>query len=460
MDSDIPRRTHSDALLVAFAQKHEALPLDIINDFITLLRMRNFKSTQVAFDSVFKIPRHLVEQAQINAQQWALKSDSHLPVPQRVVSLVANHLAQYSLSIFSEDRRRCPNRATLFNMTLVHRSWTNAAQCHLRQRIVILGKRDISDLRSMPHFSPWVRDIYYEPRSRMKPEQFVPFLIEVLRACPNVRNLRLVPFFAYGSETAVFNEVVKELPNLSCLEHLWLENSRFSIGSPDLRLFLQTLPKLTTLKVLTLHNWTDESSQVNSLERVSDMEPLSPALISLSYKSRHMIDINLLSSIFRPGSGLVNLELEYCQFFKELKSLFALQAVQSVLSDITNFRFHVKQNSEEQDSEDPDCFDPLMACVKLQQLTIVIHEEPLITPVMTIPSTLQHLWIHHKKIIPSYDGTDECIFQTIKPLPNLKMLTITFYDPNELAFEEVTAYCSKKRIELIIKFDVDLHPFE
>ena len=150
---------------------------------------------------------------------------------------------------------------------------------------------------------------------------------------------------------------------------------------------------------------------------------------------------------------MTSLELDYLHFVEICRSPSALQATYSILTDITNFRFCALSDRS---------IDHLTHCVKLRQLTIEMRE--LYSPVQTIPTILEHLWIHYSKRGPRRWRQDTPLVETIRRLPNLKTLTMTAEHRFEeyedtLAFEEVPEYCSRNGIELIMKFSSDLPPF-
>ena len=457
LNVEVPTYSQSDDLFVTFTQKHDTLPLDAIDDLIALLRMREFDSSQITFDNTLDMMRYIAEHSRINALQRASKKTyPRLPVPPLVVDLVADHLAQESMSMMSSGFTDCPNRATLHKMALVHRSWTNTAQRILHQRIVISG---IENLRNMPLFGPRVRELSFRLLPKIDIET-ASCLVCVRHACPNIHNLRLdIP---NASKCPAFNEFIKELLNFSSLRRLRLDT--FGECSPDLRFFFQMLPKMTTLKSLALALSSDKLL-VSEQMPGDETQQYSPALTLLSYTVYWSVDgiERSLPYIFRSGSGLTRLELNFLDFLKFIKSPVALQAVYSVLSEITDLRFHVSPISAQKGS-----FDILTKCVKLLQLTIVAHGGVSAAPVQTIPDTLEHLWIHydylgHPDYVP-YQG--ECILKTIKRLPNLKTLTITVIEAVEtlddpFVFEEAHVYCLEKGIELTMKFGADhLPPFE
>ena len=347
-------------------------------------------------------------------------------------------------------------------MTLVHRSWTEAAQRVLRRRLVVRGPDKLYELRHNLELGPWVREFSYKawtlkPTIDMSSHRFATIFVEILRACPNIRDLRFETYFHIDAKTSALDKVINELPHLPSLERLCLKNYQSKDGLPDLRLFLQVLPRLTTLKSLTLVDWADRSSHLNPSEQGSldEIGLPGPALTSLSYKAYGITHRHLLSLIFRPA-WLTSLEICNPIFFKELISELEIQAVYTVLSRITTFRFHVECDPEQ------TCFDPLMKCIKLRHLTIVVLSVELIKPILTIPDTLEHLWVHYTDPLyfQSYVSRDGCTFilDSITRLPKLKTLTITNHGFR--AFEEIPAYCSEKGIKLILLIRAELPPFE
>ena len=449
LKKEILHPMHSDALFAAFAQKYDTLSFDVVNDFIGLLRMRDFDSQQLTLDSIFEIPVYISEQSQATLHRRELKES---PVPQLIVDLIADQLAQESPSIFAGGWTSTSHE-TLSRMTHVHRSWASSAQRVLR-RSVTIRSRNLNDLRRLPQLGPWVREIYFGPGHGPEFKCFGTLLAGILRVCPNVRHLLIKSDYSYRDDVA-FNEVIRELPNLSSLKHLWIEISASNISPSDLRLFSLVLPKLRTLKVLTLSDWTEKSLPLDSSEQVSaeEMELPVPTLTSLCFKHCRISDKNLLSTLFHPRRRITSLELDP-SLYRELPWPLAMQAVNSVLSNITNFRLHLRQ-----DSADQACLATLAECGKLRQLNLVLSSKPLLTPVLTIPKTLEQLWIYHQYAERYRNGTDEYIVQTIRRLPNLKMLTITLSSRQEMAVEQVEAYCSEKSIELIVNRDVCLPYF-
>ena len=466
---EIPFRTHSDALLAVLVRKHSSADVNLLNDFIALLHAPEFESTELTFGNTTDVYRHLAEQWQNSIQQRAFtKTYSRLPVPQVVVELVADYLARESPSIFDPEYTLWagPSHNALYNMAFVHRSWTNAAQCQLRRRIIARGEREIYDLRRKPQLGPWVREFFYNPYGcSLKDDlhQFSSAFVEVLRACPNIRDLRYLSFISEYSKPSSLDEVFNELSNLSGLERLSFESPESWNVSPYLRSFLQVLPRLTSLKTLALVDLTDGFPHLDHSEQIplDEIELPGPTLTHLSYSATYIHDRYLLPLIFRLSSGLTTLEIPDPKFFTKLSSPLDIQAVDTVLSGITDFRFYT--------FSDPSYFDILLKCVKLRRLTIVVPVKAFQTPILTIPNTVEHLWLHYKYLHSTDEDQDELILYTIKRLPNLRTLTITTsrsldhndgmypFMPLELfSSAELPAYCSEKWIELAIKSDFSL----
>ena len=460
LNTESPIYTHSDALFVAFVKKHrpKSISFDAIVDLIALLRMHDFDSSQVTFDNVTDMVMYTAENSRISALQRACKKTYvHLPVPQLIVDLVADHLAQESASIFAEKFRfrYCPSRAALLNMALVHRTWTNAAQRVLRQRITF---NDSFDSLEGPAIGPWVREMLYMPENY--PQTHPSFLV-ASRACPNVRDLCIA--FPRLSHTGPMNEIIKQLPSFCNLTRLGLRNYNCDFDTIDLYKgfkdcvreleisFLRILQKLPALKTLALWNWNSVLSDPSLFSQIEfgETDPSSLALTSLSWKGgRGMNDI-MLPYILCLSKRLTTLELDDYAFFECIESPAASQVVYDKLSEISCFRFHV--NFERNKT---GCFDLFTKYVKLQQLTIVIWGS-LGAPVRTIASTLEHLWIHYS-YCHNINAQGICIVETIKRLSNLKTLTITPYDGyvtklKQFEFKEVQTYCSEKSIELILR---------
>ena len=469
LNTESPIHTHSDALFVAFVNKHRpnSISFDAIDDLIALLRMHDFDSSQITFDNATDMMMYNAENSRISALQRAsTKTYVHLPVPQLIVDLVADHLAQESTSIFAQEFfiRDCPSRAALLNMALVHRTWTNAAQRVLRQRITF--NDSVGSLEGLA-LGPWVREMVYMPEDYF---QTLPSFLEARRACPNICNLCIIlPGFIecdHISTATAINEIIEDLPNFPNLTRLCLRNFSVSCDitpchmsdfSKQLGLsFIRILPKLTALKTLALYNWPIVPSEptFSSLALSDEIDPPNLDLTSLSCD----IADRFLPYILRLSNGLTSLELDSYAFDESIESPAASKVVYDKLSEISSFRFRVDVRRKE-----PDCFDLFTKCVKLRQLTIDIADKLLVEPVQTISSTLEHLWIHYS-YCDKDESQDRCIVETVKRLSNLKTLTITTIDRRRgqgplFVFKEVPTYCSEKSIELIIKYDTWLPPF-
>ena len=457
----IPFRTDSDALLAIFIRSHTSVDVHVLNDFIALLRTPDFDSTKVTFDNVAGINSHIAMQWQDSIHERAYeKTYSRPPVPLVVVELVADYLVRESPSIFAKYFSSSKSYKALLNMALVHRSWTSVAQWLLRRRIVSNPDR-LGLLRYMPQLGPWVREFrYHDEHTGFVWDSHViaTNLVEILRACPNIRDFRVVASNHTHKNISAFDKLINELPHVSCLERLCFE---WQDESPDLRLFLSVLPRLTKLKTLTLKDWTDGSSDLDPNMQIplDEIELPGPALTSLSYKAYRIKRSHLLPFIFR-SCGLTSLEIPDTSFFHNLglSSPQEIQAVDTVLSRITNFRFHVYLKNK-------DCFSPLLECTNLRRLTIFIHIQAFSAPILMIPGTLEHLWVHYMIVTPDDAVQDGYIVDTIQRLPNLKTLTITSGHLRKgtselMVFEELPAYCSEKGIELSIELDLVLPPFE
>ena len=171
------------------------------------------------------------------------------PVPDLIVSLVANHLDSERTAfhrIVNQMDHRCEADQVLQTMAVVHRSWTDTAQHVLRRRIVVSGRTAMFSLLQSPHVGPWVRDLSVKadtvspvgPYSGVNVEDNPRLMHGILSKCPNVKNLYLGNFLhpedrQYNIKswpTHVLSPIIKpmdvilQIGNLPSLEHLWLIN--------------------------------------------------------------------------------------------------------------------------------------------------------------------------------------------------------------------------------------------
>lgn len=145
----------------------------------------------------------------------------------------------------------CESTASLRLMSLVHRSWKEAAQRRLRRRIRINSLFELRGVFQNPQLGPWVRELDFRAHDfEVHPTEEIPGSIDemprllsgILRRCPNVTHLHLDNFIRpvkermntqdeeggteLNSEHDLSRPVdIRQLGEMKYLEHLWLQST-------------------------------------------------------------------------------------------------------------------------------------------------------------------------------------------------------------------------------------------
>lgn len=170
-------------------------------------------------------------------QSSKLHSTPQAQVPRLVVELVAEYLDSHRDPFHrtshipeGSNRRKvgCDVSHMFAKMSLVHRSWADVAQSFLRRRIHLPFNERVAlqPVLLLPQFGPWVRELCLVSCSAPAESDETPrSLCRVLQRCPNIIHLHLDGLLLGEPDDETSYDVLSQIANLTCLEHLWLQRS-------------------------------------------------------------------------------------------------------------------------------------------------------------------------------------------------------------------------------------------
>lgn len=207
-------------------------------------------------------------------------------------------------------------------MSLVHRSWTDAAQRYLRRHIFISNPTGLRAVLQSTTIGPWVREMsffcdtdYDYPKTNA--DETPRLLAGVLQRCSNLTCLNLRDYKT-GLSIEVSHDVLGQLAGLVYLEHLLLRPSS-GISYQEFWKLGTILPNLHSLKSLNLQHWrVDEVMLLSSPKRqdvISSDAPIPPAsLEAISLVDVELVTSGIFSWLLNPRSGITKLELRPDEF--------------------------------------------------------------------------------------------------------------------------------------------------
>ncbi|EJD05172.1 uncharacterized protein FOMMEDRAFT_154378 [Fomitiporia mediterranea MF3/22] len=322
-DGDLPARTHksrrlcsnlcfrtySDAKLAGLLIENN-FPVTLFEKVFNAVVDPDFKSEDITFKDIWDIFEYVSARRSKDGMERdtavAPLEDDHNDeyskqremrmaggVPRDILNLVVDQLVdgRLPLGIAAMDPRPTnaftSNSPDLQNMSLVHRSWTSAAQRGLRRRAVIPSQH-IADFLLSSLCGPWITEmIIYWPFNKSNNGDIVGTMKDniwalesLLERTPNIRSLVFTTSLVWNTENTgnvghlssdsrcidTCLEIITDLlPNL---ENLWLKHHRpLTIEIPnersfnnccELRSLYHYLPKLSSLKYLSIRWWSSD----------------------------------------------------------------------------------------------------------------------------------------------------------------------------------------------------------
>lgn len=171
----------------------------------------------------------------VTEQIAAMSPTCHPQATNLTPALLAEYIDLQRLSFLRETEYDFYNRNMertgyeLKTMSLVHRSWTDAAQRYLRRHIFTSNPTGLRAVLQSTTIGPWVREMsffcdtdYDYPKTNA--DETPRLLAGVLQRCPNLTCLNLRDYKT-GLSIEVSHDILGQLAGLVYLEHLLLRPS-------------------------------------------------------------------------------------------------------------------------------------------------------------------------------------------------------------------------------------------
>lgn len=514
LHSKIAFTTPSDALLTSFFIKYSRkVPLELFDDLFSIFQHADFHADRITMKISEDIMDHIAEQRRANQvynQELVKSPEVDQPIisrpPGLVVELVADYLENNRVPFhrtFQFGRFShliCESTATLRLMSLVHRSWKEAAQRRLRRRIRINSLFELRGVFQNPQLGPWVRELDFRAHDfEVHPTEEIPGSIDemprllsgILRRCPNVTHLHLDNFIRPVKErmntqdeeggTELNSEhdfsrpvVIRQLGEMKYLEHLWLQSTVDL--APNLWNLCAVLPRLQSLKSLSLDNWESRLPSRNAGQSVEpsgfkiDTNP-PPSLKYLSFGSISVIDPEPFTWIISPRNGYncIYLQLSLANVLRSFSTITPwLNSPPSNVMDLRHIVRRIKptvmmlrlvQYQPEDDiSSVMELFPSLQSLSLSGYSTLPDH--------LALPSSIYSFHFHYTKQNTIYEREDARCLALIKASPSIRKIHISYAvrvvrrGPDTILpsaiFIDSMDYCLSNNIEFsVIKIDSD-----
>lgn len=502
VDLDIEFNNQSDALLSSFLLSHEqGTRLYIFDAFLKLLHNPVFQSTDISFERLEDIYAHIAEFRRTTTEKM-LTPHATTPVPAVIVYLVADMLDSERLAFeelvsqIEDNLTRnpyvpCPEEAALRNMSLVHRSWTSAAQRALRRRQNVVGLKDLHKLLRNPHVGPWVRELsftsptlthYWSGFEGLDDIAEVSrLLLVLLKLCPNVRKLYIKSCFNHKGDLSSFGSILQEIGSLPRLDTLWLTHYRAFYGTddtPNLPDFCAQLPRMKALKRLSLNGWStfplrDRTSDAHLPESLDSLSPTAN-LKTLSFALPFHCDFQhtgLLSWILRPRKDFLLTSVDV-----SCRDLFTLsvQEPMQLFGALFPLLPHIKHLRLQACSFEIKPMEFIEKCVALKSL-VLVYDDEITSERIPLPPTLRHLQIHFVRYPDRPQNQDENVVKTVSEAKHIESLSVTatrqrfpehienedvlLADGARLVFPETKRFCEENSISFHTDVDIRLPSF-
>lgn len=354
--SSLPFSSPADALLGSLFVKYKStVPIELFDDLLALFRHSDFQTDAVSFKKTEDILDHIALQRRLIASNrnqvrkqdqkpaqsvLAGYSRSSGLIPELLAEFVDSHKVPFHQAVARfryNPELWCEMSDMLANMSLVHRTWTDAAQRRLRRRVHV-DQSDMQDLLKSTKIGPWVRELSVRVRiSRFErissATQVARLLSRILERCPNVTHLYLDNLVSRDADNAapeniseeLDGDVIARIANLEHLEYLWLRCiSNSKMGDRIFKRICTVVPGLRRLKSLDVKR--DRPLHYEDVFLVAEVEPndtgiswltdsdvFSPSasLECLSFAQLDFTTIGLLAGLSKPrnASNLKRLEL-------------------------------------------------------------------------------------------------------------------------------------------------------
>lgn len=471
--SSLPFSSPADALLGSLFVKYKStVPMVLFDDLLALFRHSDFQTDAVSFKKTEDILDHIALQRRMIARNrnQVRKPDqntaqSFLAGYSRSSGLIPELLAEFVDSqrlpfhhhdlvpTLSHNQQLCEMSDMLVNMSLVHRTWTDAAQRRSRRRIHV-DQSDMQDFLKSTKIGPWVRELSVRVRiSRFERNssatQVARLLSRILERCPNVTHLYLDNLVSRDADNAapeniseeLDGDVIARIANLEHLEYLWLRCIS-KMGDRIFKRICTVVPGLRRLKSLDVKR--DRPMHYEDVFLVAEVEPndtgiswltdsdvFSPSasLECLSFAQLDFTTIGLLAGLSKPrnASNLKRLELyshdcpmgddgrlDVTHPYQEVLSHFLETGVAGVsvlqLIDCRNYR---------------DTSLLLGYFPSLRTLRICAEGGFATTPFI-LPGSVRDFYLHFVLHDLSVDEQDEYVCTMLKSCPQVRRMILTY----------------------------------
>lgn len=494
----IPCKSSSDALIASLSVAlGDDLSSKVLDAFLDLFQNPTFCSADVTFRNAQDVSKHISEQRKRIAQKRSLPVPKSLTdgklspygnatrniyggVPQLIIDMVAQQLASEMKPMEEQvdwdtvvcggtSDSRCPREQDLLNMTVVHRTWTAAANRALRPQVRIIGSSNLRSFLRSPRMGPWLREFYFiESLESENTREMVRLLEYFIRNAPNLRQLAIRTWWRIGVyDQYTLDGVVRQFEHLRELESLWLFTTRGHFAC--LPVLTGVLPHLRSLKRLHLRNWMtgapEEDPVREAIQNIVNTTTSSARLTTLAFTDGGMNEtaLILLPWLLR-DCPLTNLELhtkDICRLQNgDLSPVF--QSLRPYLAQIRTLRLH--HSSLNDDKECRNEF--LRMCTNVKTLSIIasMHHE-----LNEFPASIEYLHVHFMTIWPVSTRKLMEVLESQENLTKLRTIRLT-KDPidglleaeifgedeqgelEEWNIDEMTQLCEGRRIELTHDF--------
>lgn len=473
----IPFRTASDAL-IAQLLLCRGVPASSVDLFLRMVRGPLFGHSHVSLKTAQDIEVRVCEhREQIEAACSVQLRDSSTSsgMPMAVLDQVVDLLASSAGPFLREMDRRADRysaqdeygtplanysaRQDLLNMSLVHRSWTEASRRPLRHRVILDWPRDLEKFARDPLCGPWI----YEFGCCFGPSDLLLKLPSSLTHWDVLLGLLsrmpYVEAFALERVTLTKNCVAAErvLQAVCSLTYLKQLSLRLPPSCPHLVTFCELLPALQRLEFLRLEAWRcseheTEKSPSSALRALGP--PRSLKTIDIAFSSS-ILPLSYLSWLVRPRNGFCVRSLAVTHetsdegylphFIAALEPGF--RTLHSLYLDLhSNVSFHATY---------PDSMVDLSECPVLRAVHAI---SPRALRLPTSLTSLRYICSRFCMSELGFQHEDKDIHDLLSAhdLPNLRELVIAvsrqtspdIFDGLLAAFPRVVAICRRNGINL------------
>ncbi|EJD05182.1 uncharacterized protein FOMMEDRAFT_154395 [Fomitiporia mediterranea MF3/22] len=279
--SNIPFETYSDAKLAALVLDNmEDFSVRLFQQVINVITDPQFKPSELTFKNIWGIFDSVSAHRKSSVLDRSVAKPHKVEmtsgvVPPVVLGLVVDEIAQQNTPFAMLAEKKCwdeafaRNRTDLFNMSLVHRSWTEFAYNGKRRRAII-PYQQINRFLLSPFCGPWVKEmiIYWMPDDHdVVSLSDLELLENLLARTPNVHtlafNTTLSSCRLHRTSLEVHDCLDTIAHALSDLRHVWLNHFQCECGHVpecgsefvpcyELESLYGLIPKMRTLEPLSM----------------------------------------------------------------------------------------------------------------------------------------------------------------------------------------------------------------